>query len=63
MKRKELYEFIREGIIEELSLAEKLYREKPGSDPQNKNPDIVSTNDKSQLATDPQFKAKYEPVS
>ena len=63
MKRKELYEFIREGIIEELSLAEKLYREKPGSDPQNKNPDIVSTNDRSQLATDPQFKAKYEPVS
>ena len=63
MKRKELYEFVREGIISELTVSEKLYREKPGSDPQNKNPDIVSTQPNSSLANDSQFKSKYEPVS
>jgi hypothetical protein len=63
MKRKELHDYIREEIINELSLAEKLYREKPGSDPQNKNPDIVSSQPNSSLVNDPQFKSKYEPVS
>jgi hypothetical protein len=63
MKRKELYEYIREEIINELSITEKIYRERPGSDPQNKNPDLVSTNPNSSLASDSQFKSKYEPVS
>jgi hypothetical protein len=63
MKRKDLKEYIRTEIINELSIIEKLYREKPGSDPQNKNPDIVSTQPNSSLANDSQFKSKYEPVS
>jgi len=63
MKRKELHDYIRTEIINELSLAEKLYREKPGSDPQNKNPDLVSTQSNSSLANDSQFRSKYEPVS
>jgi hypothetical protein len=63
MKRKELHDYIRTEIINELSLAEKLYREKPGSDPQSKNPDLVSTQPNSSLANDSQFRSKYEPVS
>lgn len=59
MKRKELYNHIREEII--TTLSEDLYSEKPGSDPGNKLPDIVSPDNKT--AKDSKFLSKYTKVS
>jgi hypothetical protein len=59
MKRKELYNYIKEEIV--TTLSEDLYSEKPGADSGNKLPDVVSPDNKT--AKDPKFLSKYTKVS